>query len=142
MTESRIEYTAFSMADYPEVYALWDGMPGIGLSSADSPEAIAKYLERNPGFSFVARLNGKVIGAVLGGHDGRRGYLQHLAVAPHARRRGIGRTLVEKSLSALAGQGIKRCHIFVYSNNDAGLGFWEAAGWFRRGDLLLMSHDL
>jgi len=142
MADLNIEYTNLTMADYPEVYALWSGMPGIGLSSADSPEAIFVYLERNPGLSFVARQKGKVVGAVLGGHDGRRGYLQHLAVFPEARCRGIGKTLVVKCLSALNEQGIKRCHIFVYSDNENGLGFWESAGWFRRDDLLIMSHDM
>jgi ribosomal protein S18 acetylase RimI-like enzyme len=141
MKELNIEYSALTMADYPEVIALWEGMPGIGLSSADSPEAIARYLNRNPGVSFVARKDGKVIGAVLGGHDGRRGYLQHLAVVPGSRHHGVGKTLVEKCLGALNKQGIKRCHIFVYSNNETGLKFWEYAGWFRRDNLLIMSHD-
>jgi ribosomal protein S18 acetylase RimI-like enzyme len=142
MTEPKVEYSPITMADYPEVYALWDGMPGIGLSATDSPEAIEKYLERNPGFSFTARIRGKLVGAILGGHDGRRGYLQHLAVAPDARHQGVGRELVRHSLEALAVEGITRCHIFVYTDNETGLGFWESAGWFRRGNLLIMSHDM
>lgn len=142
MTESKVEYSPIIMADYPEVCALWDGMPGIGLSAADSPEAIGKYLKRNPGFSFKARINAKLVGAILGGHDGRRGYLQHLAVAPDARHMGIGRGLVDRSLNALVAEGITRCHIFVYTDNETGLGFWEAAGWFRRGNLMIMSHDM
>lgn len=142
MTDAIIEYANLTMGDYPEVYALWSGMPGIGLSSADSPEAIFVYLQRNPGMSYVARQKGKVVGAVLCGHDGRRGYLQHLAVSPEVRNRNVGRTLVEKCLETLRGMGIKRCHIFIYQNNEAGLGFWAAAGWFRRDDLLIMSQDL
>jgi ribosomal protein S18 acetylase RimI-like enzyme len=142
MADATIEYANLTMADYPEVYALWSGMPGIGLSSADSPEAIQSYLERNPGMSFTARMEGKVVGAVLFGHDGRRGYLQHLAVSPEVRNRSIGRTLVEKCLETLGDRGIKRCHIFVYQDNETGVEFWEAAGWFRRDDLLIMSRDL
>jgi ribosomal protein S18 acetylase RimI-like enzyme len=142
MADTNIEYANLTMADYPEVYALWSGMPGIGLSSADSPESIFAYLERNPGMSFVARQEGKVVGAVLCGHDGRRGYLQHLAVSPEIRTRRIGTTLVEKCLETLGDLGIRRCHIFVYQDNETGLGFWESAGWFRRDDLLIMSHDL
>jgi ribosomal protein S18 acetylase RimI-like enzyme len=142
MTDAIIEYANLTMGDYPEVYALWSGMPGIGLSSADSPEAIFVYLQRNPGMSYVARQKGKVVGAVLCGHDGRRGYLQHLAVSPEVRNCNIGRMLVEKCLETLRGMGIKRCHIFIYQNNEAGLGFWAAAGWFRRDDLLIMSQDL
>jgi ribosomal protein S18 acetylase RimI-like enzyme len=79
---------------------------------------------------------------VLCGHDGRRGYLQHLAVAPDARHKGIGRALVDRCLTTLADDGITRCHIFVYTDNETGLGFWESAGWFRRGNLLIMSHDM
>ena len=142
MNDQVIVYSVMSMADYPEVYALWDGMPGIGLSSADSPDAIALYLEHNPGMSFTARKSGRLLGAVLCGHDGRRGYLQHLAVAPDARHKGIGRALVDRCLTTLAAEGITRCHIFVYTDNETGLGFWEAAGWFRRGNLLIMSHDM
>ena len=142
MADDHIEYRAFTMADYPEVYALWDGMPGIGLSSADSPEAIARYLERNEGLSQVARIDGRLVGAVLCGHDGRRGYLQHLAVAPDARHQGIGMTLVVRCLSALAAEGYTRCHIFVYTNNESGLGFWKSAGWFQRDNLLIMTHDM
>ena len=99
MKNREIIYSVMSMADYAEVYALWDGMPGIGLSSADSPEAIARYLEHNPEMSFTARKDGTLLGAVLCGHDGRRGYLQHLAVAPDARHKGIGRTLVDHCLA-------------------------------------------
>lgn len=142
MADANIEYANLTMADYPEVCALWSGMPGIGLSSADSPEAIFVYFEQNPGMSFVALQEGKVVGAVLCGHDGRRGYLQHLAVSPEFRNRRIGSTLVEKCLETLGDRGIKRCHIFVYQDNETGLGFWRAAGWFRRDDLLIMSHDL
>ncbi len=140
--ENEVEYAVLSIADYPEVFELWDGMPGIGLSSADSPEAVARYLERNPGFSHVARIEGRLVGAVLCGHDGRRGYLQHLAVAPDTRQKGIGRALVDRCINALAAEGITRCHIFVFTDNETGLGFWDSFGWFRRGDLFIMSHDI
>jgi ribosomal protein S18 acetylase RimI-like enzyme len=142
MKDQEIVFAVMRMADYPEVYALWDGMPGIGLSSADSPDAIARYLEHNPGMSFTARKSGRLLGAVLCGHDGRRGYLQHLAVAPDARHKGIGRGLVDRCLDALAADGITRCHIFVYTDNDTGLGFWRSVGWFRRDNLLIMTHDM
>ena len=78
------------MTDYTPVIALWELSDGVGLSSADSPEAIQFYLERNPGMSFVAKQDGMVVGAVLSGHDGRRGYIHHLAVHPDYRRQGIG----------------------------------------------------
>lgn len=132
----------FTPADYDEAYALWKASEGIGLSDADTREAIARYLNRNPGSSFIAREHGKLIGAVLCGSDDRRGYLHHLAVAASHRGQGIGQRLVEHCMQALQRQGITRCHIFVYRNNDVGKGFWKKTGWFERDDLLIMSRNL
>ncbi|MEW6650053.1 MAG: GNAT family N-acetyltransferase [Chloroflexota bacterium] len=128
--------------DYDAVLALWQSCEGIGLSAADEKPRIAVYLERNPGCSFVARVEGQIVGAVLGGHDGRRGFLHHLAVRPDQRRLGIGRLLAQASLDALAQQGIDRVHIFVYADNSSGIAFWEQIGWRLRRNLVLMSFDL
>ena len=87
------------------------------------------YLARNPGLSFVARRAGKIVGAVLCGHDGRRGYLHHLAVEPSLRGQGIGSVLVRKCLAALAAIGVQRCNIFVFSDNESGKVFWRKTGW-------------
>jgi ribosomal protein S18 acetylase RimI-like enzyme len=129
-----------TIIDYNAVVALWRATPGIGLSEADERPNIAAFLAHNPGLSFVAEAGGT--GAVLGSFDGRRGYLHHLAVDVDARRAGIGRALVARSLEALAGRGVRRCHIFVMSGNVDGQRFWERVGWFRRNDLLVMSKDL
>ncbi len=128
--------------DYDAVYALWKTTPGIGLSEADERRNIAVFLEYNRGLSFVAEAGGAIAGAVLGSFDGRRGYLHHLAVAPGFRRSGIGRTLVARSLEALRGRGVRRCHIFVMAGNEDGRRFWERVGWFRRDDLAVMSKDV
>src|SRR5271154_566695 len=96
-----IEIVPFTMDAYEKVFALWQQSDGVGLSDADSRGGIAAYLERNPGLSFLAKKNGNVVGAVLCGHDGRRGYLNHLAVQAEYRRSSIGRRLVEKCLQAL-----------------------------------------
>lgn len=136
------EILPFDMNDYDEIYRLWQSCEGIGLSEADTPYRVQQYLERNPGCSFSARKNGQIVGAVLGGHDGRRGYLHHLAVHPAARKLGIGRGLVEAALQALRSQGIERVHIFVYADNQAGIVFWEKNGWRLRDDLVIMSTDL
>ncbi len=128
--------------DYEPVIALWQGCEGIGLSSADEREPISRYLAHNPGMSFVAFLDGRLVGAVLCGHDGRRGYLHHLAVDPAMRGQGIGRALSERCLAALARAGIHKCHIFVYENNEDGLAFWEKGGWVQRHELMIMSHDI
>jgi N-acetylglutamate synthase len=131
-----------TLADYDAVVALWRSTPGVGLSEADERPNIAAFLAHNPGLSFVAEAAGALVGAVLGSFDGRRGYLHHLAVDPRTRRAGIGRSLVARSLDALAGRGVRRCHIFVMAANVDGQRFWERVGWFRRDDLLVMSKDL
>ena len=131
-----------TMNDYDEVIALWRATPGIGLSDADSREEIAGYLTRNPGLSFVAREDGRLVGAVLCGSDGRRGYLHHLAVRPDARRQGIGQALVESCLDGLRSAGIHKCHIFVYAGNKEGQAFWDRTGWKLRTDLVIMSKDI
>jgi putative acetyltransferase len=96
-----IEIRPFTMVAYDRVLALWQQCEGVGLSEADSRESIQAYLSRNPGMSFIATGDGAVVGAVLCGHDGRRGYIHHLAVHPQSRRRSVGRRLVEQCLRAL-----------------------------------------
>ena len=127
------------IADYGEVAALWERTEGVGLDDdADSRENMESYLVRNPGMSFVARLDGRVVGAVLCGHDGRRGYLHHLAVSPSVRRQGVGRALVDKCISALREAGINKCNIMVFDDNEEGLAFWQRTGWAGRQDLILL----
>lgn len=125
-------------ADLDEVLALWDELEGVGLNESDTPERLAAYLQRNPGLSLVARDRGRIVGAVLCGHDGRRGYLHHLAVAPAYRRQGLGSELIARCLAALAAEGILKCNIFVYSDNDDGSAFWRHTGWADRSDLKVM----
>ncbi len=133
-----IEITEFCMADYHEACALWDVMPEIDLDDADTPERMRVFLDRNPGLSFIARDGGKVIGAVLCGHDGRRGYLHHLAVDPGYRGKGLGTTLTTKCLAGLADAGIQRCNIFIFAENEEGKAFWHRTGWSTYGGLEIM----
>ena len=128
------------MSDYDDAVALWESTPGMGLnfSDADSRAGIRSYLRRNPRMSFVARDGNAMIGSVLCGHDGRRGYLHYLAVIPAYRRKGIGNALVEHCLKALDSRGIKRCNIFVFGDNASGLRFWKAVGWKKYDGLSLM----
>jgi N-acetylglutamate synthase len=132
----------FIAADYEDALALWKHCEGIGLSDADSSCAINGFLKRNIGTSFVAIQDGKLVGTSLCGHDGRRGYLYHLAVDPDQRRRGIGKRLVETSLAALRALGIQKCHIMVFRNNENGKAFWEASGWKLRNDIDLLSYNI
>jgi acetyl esterase/lipase/GNAT superfamily N-acetyltransferase len=95
---------------------------------------ISQYLERNPGLSLVARNDEGIIGTVLCGHDGRRGYVHHLAVERDYRGQGIGRSLVEACLAKLQAVGIQRCQAFLHRNNEAGEKFWRRMGWRVRND--------
>lgn len=129
-----------TFADIPDALALWAGMPGITLfPSTDSPDGLSRYLMRNPGLSVVIRVDGCLIGAALAGHDARRGYLHHVAVAPDFRRRGLGRKMVEWCLAALTAEGIGRCHIFINADNQEGKGFWKHVGWEERPSVHVMS---
>jgi ribosomal protein S18 acetylase RimI-like enzyme len=125
--------------DYDEIYELWRTTPGIGLSDADKKGNIQKFLVKNKGLCYVCRHENKIIGTILCGHDGRRGYIYHVTVADEYRRKGIGKTLVEKSLSGLKEAGIDKCHLFVIADNAAGNDFWASIGWVRREDILVYS---
>src|SRR4030042_5216026 len=94
-----------TIRDYDAVISLWRGIPGIGLDNdSDSRLGITRYLKRNPGLSFVAQIQDMIVGTVLSGHDGRRGYLHHLAVGASHRQLGIGKTLTSRCLRALGKQ--------------------------------------
>lgn len=137
-----IQYREMTIQDYDPVVALWQNSPGIALSEADSKENIAGFLQRNPGLAFVACDGETLVGAVLCGNDGRRGYLYHLAVARAYQRLGIGQALTQKVLASLKAAGIEKCHIFVIADNKEGLRFWQNTGWKKRDDIFLMSYEL
>jgi ribosomal protein S18 acetylase RimI-like enzyme len=137
-----LELREFTDADYEDALALWKRCEGIGLSAADSPCAIKGFLERNIGTSFVAVMDGKLVGTSLCGQDGRRGFLYHLAVDPDYRRQGIGKKMAEASLNALQALGIQKCHIMVFRNNENGKVFWQTSGWKLRNDIDLLSYTI
>jgi phosphinothricin acetyltransferase len=134
-----ISITPFNIENFDAIIRLWDQCEGVGLSSADSGEKIEGFLIQNPGMSFIASRDGRIVGTILAGHDGRRGYIYHLAVLPELRRQGIGRSLVDRSLQALQGAGIQKCHLFVFQNNKTGIAFWRSIDWAERTDLKVMS---
>jgi ribosomal protein S18 acetylase RimI-like enzyme len=137
-----VEIRIMKSIDYSGAIVLWQSLPGLGLSSADEHDAINHFLKINPNTCFIAKDGGKIIGTVLGGSDGRRGYLYHLAVHKDYQGIGLGRQLSEKCLDALKSQGLKKCHIFVISSNKEGLRFWKRLGWVLRKDILVLSKDL
>lgn len=127
---------AMVIDDYPAVLDLWQRSEGIGLNESDTREAVDAYLRRNPGMSAVSESDADVIvGAVLCGHDGRRGYLHHLAVEPAFRRHGLGRQLLAWSFERFQEAGVPRCNILVFQDNESGADFWSHNGWNARTDL-------
>jgi ribosomal protein S18 acetylase RimI-like enzyme len=140
-TPTKIAICEMTMRDYSRAFELWSRSEGMGLSSADSRRAIRAYLRRNPGLSLIARCGTEVIATVLCAHDGRRGFLHHLAVARSYRRRGLGAKLVSACLARLAAAGIEKCHIFLHADNTYGRRFWSRRGWIAREDLVVMSSD-
>ena len=132
-----------TIADYDAVHALWLQTEGMGLNDSDTREATAAFLERNCGLSAVACTpDGQIVGAVLCGHDGRRGYLHHLAVARAHRKQGIGRALVNECLTNLAARKIQKCNLFLFASNTPGRTFWLKQGWAIREDIVLVQKEL
>ena len=137
-----ITIARFTIDAYDEVITLWRDCEGIGLSDADSKENIQKQLERNPGMSFIAHENNKLVGAVLCGHDGRRGYIHHLGVHKDYRLQGIARLLITNCLSMFRSIGIPKCHTFLFNSNTDGMSFWGNIGWSQRMDISVLSKVL
>ncbi len=128
--------------DLEDVLGLWGATEGVGLNESDLPDRLRSFLERNPGLSLVARDRSRLVGAVLCGHDGRRGCMYHLAVAREYRRRGLGRQIVERCLARLGSLGILKCNVFLYTDNAPGLQFWSRCGWTARCDLQILQRNI
>ena len=126
-----------TMEDYEGVYELWMSCVGMGLNNLDdSKDGIEKFLLRNPATCFVAEEDGGIVGVILAGNDGRRGYIYHTAVNPAFRNQGIGAALVESAMEALQALGINKVALVVFSKNKDGNDFWEKRGFTTRGDLV------
>ena len=132
-----------TIEDYDAVYDLWLHTPGMGLNTADdSREGIAAYLRRNPTTCFTAKEGDRLLGAILAGHDGRRGYISHTAVREDAQRQGVGTALVEAVLEALQAEGIRKVALVVFARNEKGNAFWEKLGFTGRDDLVYRNKAL
>ncbi len=129
--------------DYDGVFQLWVNTPGMGLNTLDdSREGIARYLRRNPGSCFVAEEEGAILGVILAGHDGRRGFIYHTAVTPTHRNAGIGSVLVGRAMEALHEEGIHKVALVVFPTNETGNAFWEKRGFTRRDDLVYRNKNI
>lgn len=124
-------------SDYDEVYKLWLDTKGMGLNNLDdSREGIERFLKRNPNTCFVAEEDSKIVGAIIAGNDGRRGYIYHTSVTEDFRRRGIAKALVENVITAMQAEGINKCALLVFERNEIGNAFWEKIGFEKREDIV------
>lgn len=134
---------AMNIEDYENVYHLWMHTKGMGLNTTDdSREGIAQYLHRNPNTCFVAEDNGELVGVIMSGHDGRRGFIYHTTVKEECRGRGIGRKLVDSALTALEAEGIHKVALVVFEKNALGNVFWEKLGFTVRDDLIYRNKNI
>lgn len=136
MSEPDYVIRVMTEADYDEIYALWTSIHGFGLRSLDdSREGVSRFLKRNPATSMVAAVDGRIVGAILCGHDGRRGCLYHVCVHESFRKRGIGRAMAAACMRALQDEGINKVSLIAFKRNELGNQFWKGAGWTFREDL-------
>lgn len=131
-----MQIRTMTIYDYEKVYALWMSCKNMGFNDIDdSKEGISRFLERNPNTSFVAMENDEMLGIILGGHDGRRGYIYHMSVAEKYRKKGIGSALVKKCLESFKNEKISKVALLVFKYNETGNAFWEKQGFIIREDV-------
>lgn len=125
-----------TIEDYDQIYALWKQIHGFGIRSVDdSREGVEFFLKRNPTTSVVAVEDGKIVGAILCGHDGRRGCMYHVCVDENYRMKGIGKSMVVFAMEALKKEKINKVSLIAFTQNDVGNAFWNGIGWTQRLDL-------
>jgi ribosomal protein S18 acetylase RimI-like enzyme len=124
--------------DYDEVYQLWETIHGFAMKSVDdSKEAVERFIDRNPGLSVVAVSDGKIVGSMLVGHDGRRGCLYHVCVHEEFRKKGIGKAMATEAMIRLKNEGITKAQLLAFKGNELGNSFWQAEQWEQREDVYI-----
>ena len=135
-TNQEITIRPMQQSDYHNVYKLWKTIKGFGIRSMDdSEEGVARFLRRNPSTSMVAEAEGQVVGAILCGHDGRRGCFYHVCVREDYRKQGIGKNMAVMAMKALQEEGINKVCLIAFKKNEVGNSFWKSVGWTFREDL-------
>ncbi len=136
LEENNMNIRKMTIDDYDEIYNLWMSCAGMGLNNFDdSRDGIDKFINRNPDTCFVALIENKIVGVILAGNDGRRGFIYHTAVSPRFRKQGIGRKLVDTAILALKQCDINKVALVVFDKNIDGNAFWESLGFTVRNDL-------
>lgn len=136
LTMNKFTVRPMTIEDYDSVYSLWSTINGFAIRSIDdSRDGVEVFLKRNPTTSVVACCDGKVVGAILCGHDGRRGCFYHVCVNKDYRRHGIGKAMVVYCMEALRKEHINKVSLIAFTKNDIGNAFWKSIGWTKREDL-------
>lgn len=136
MEEQKTVVRVMTMEDYEQVHQLWMEIHGFGIRSLDdSKEGVERFLKRNPTTSMVTLMDGKIVGAILCGHDGRRGCLYHVCVQESYRKHGIGQQMVKACLAALQEEKINKVNLIAFQKNEVGNRFWQSLGWKFKGDV-------
>ena len=134
--ENEINIRPMAEEDYEKVYGLWRTIKGFGIRSMDdSKEGVTRFIRRNPSTSMVAETKGQIVGAILCGHDGRRGCFYHVCVREDYRKRGIGKNMAVKAMRALQEEQINKVCLIAFKKNEIGNSFWKSVGWTFREDL-------
>lgn len=127
---------AMRIEDYDGVRKLWMSIKGFAIRSIDdSREGVEIFLKRNPETSCVCVVDGKIVGAILCGHDGRRGCLYHVCVDSNYRMHGYGKAMVVFCMDALKEEHVNKVSLIAFTSNDIGNAFWKEIGWTKREDL-------
>lgn len=129
----------FSIDSYNQVHKLWR-KAGISVGSSDSKEELEKMLKRNPNLFLIGKRNDKIIAVVMGGFDGRRGYVHHLAIDSDYQKKGYGRMMMDKIHNIFLQMGVHKVHLFIEKTNIEVVSFYESMGWEKRDDLIIMSY--
>ena len=136
MGEPQFEIREMTIDDFPEVHKLWMTIKGFGIRTIDdSKEGVERFIKRNPTTSIVAEADGKIVGSILCGHDGRRGCFYHVCVAEAYRKHGIGKTMAVAAMRALKAEKINKVCLIAFKDNEIGNCFWKSVGWTFREDL-------
>ena len=136
MGEPQFEIREMTIDDFPEVHKLWMTIKGFGIRTIDdSKEGVERFIKRNPTTSIVAEADGKIVGSILCGHDGRRGCFYHVCVAEAYRKHGIGKTMAVAAMRALKAEKINKVCLIAFAQNNVGNAFWNTIGWTERLDV-------
>lgn len=128
--------------DCENTLSFWRHSEGLGTGAVETTEMLSSFLKRNPGLSFKVTDRDEIVGTILCAHDGRRGYLHHLAIKSSYSDHSVGKTLIDRTLRGLDQLGIRRCHVFIATDNQGGQISWKSGNWKERDNLMIYSHDI